>query len=582
MQTGFGSIRHMKIKNKISLLFGLVIAVTFAFTFLVQQYAFSIYDHQLYDKSSQVLNLSSSAIEAELERIEQISYQVIADTQLQSLLLDIKTIESEYDRVILYQRVIERILSYAGSESSILSMHVYDSRGVEHKIGNLTVIDPDKMKQMAELAKEAKGEERWVFPDGKDAALISVREIRSYRSANFDLQHLGTLIIRINIGRIVQEAAASGIGDMIIAAGDRTVYPERPAFDPADLRGSLPSKNGYFTQSFQSETYFISHFRSPETGWTYLNATPYNEIFESVVFIKRLVIGVFVVLFLLVILIGVRFSRSLTRPIENLIGRMKLVEKGNFEEANLLTPDSTPKTMDEIGLLQRTFRLMVERINMLITENYSNRLMIKETEFRALQAQINPHFLYNTLESINWMAKVNRQPQISEMVEALGVLFRSSVSMKKPLLSLEEELEIVRSYITIQQIRFGERLSFSLDVPDRLLRTPIPKLTLQPLLENAIQYALEGMIGECAIGVAAEETAEGVRVVVGDNGPGMPEETLEQLKDGTLKARGNGIGLANIDDRIRLAFGEGYGLRIRSEPGTGARVIVDLPREMEE
>lgn len=581
MQNGWVSFRHMKIKNKLSILFALVIAVTFTFTFLVQQYAFSIYDKQLYDKSAQVLNLSSSAIESELERIEQMSYQIIADTQLQSHLLGIKTIDSEYDRVILYKRVGDRILSYAGPESSILSMHIYDSRGVEHKIGNLTTIDPAKMTQMEELAKEGKGESRWVFPDGRDTALISVREIRSYRSENFDLQHLGTLIIRINIDRVIQETA-SQTGDLIVVSGDRSIYPEQPAVNPAEIQGSMRSGNGYFTQTFHSQTYFISHFRSPDTGWTYLSITPYNEIFEQVIFIKQLVIAVFVAIFLLVILIGIRFSRSLTKPIDNLIGRMKLVEKGNFEEANLLTPDSAPKTMDEMGLLQRTFRLMVERINTLITENYSNRLIIKETEFRALQAQINPHFLYNTLESINWMAKVNRQTQISEMVEALGLLFRSSVSLKKPLLTLAEEIQIVRSYITIQRIRFEERLSFTMDVPDKFMNASIPKLTLQPLLENAIQYALESMIGICEIRVVALEAGDEVQIIVEDNGPGMPEDTLDLLKDGSLKTRGNGIGLLNIDDRIRLSFGEGFGLRIQSEQGKGTRIIVRLPNETED
>ena len=238
--------------------------------------------------------------------------------------------------------------------------------------------------------------------------------------------------------------------------------------------------------------------------------------------------------------------------------------------------------MDEMGLLHRTFRLMVERINTLITENYANQLLIKETEFKALQAQINPHFLYNTLESINWIAKVNKQTKISSMVESLAFLLRNSISMKEEILTLGEELEVVESYVTIQKYRFDDRLIFELDVPERLLGRRLPKLTLQPLLENAIHYALEPTIGKSRIVVHAELTDDELLVSVEDDGPGMPEDTLERLRSGELKARGKGIGLLNIDERIKLAFGERYGLRIESEPGRGARVIVALPRDEEE
>ncbi|WP_019007649.1 cache domain-containing sensor histidine kinase [Cohnella laeviribosi] len=580
MKKWFQAYRHMKIRNKLSILVALIVIVTFSFTLLVQQYAFSIYDRQLYAKSSQVLNLSSAAIENELKRIEQISYSMVADVQLQKLLRSLKSTDSDYEAHVLRQNLIDHLLTYSGSEPYLYSIQLIDSRGADLVVGNSFFINSAKKARIMQLAGEAGGGSVWIFPDDSDSALISARDIRSFSTTNIDLLYLGTLIIRINLDAIVRKLAVEE-GELLILSGRDVVYPRKPSFDTSRIADRLTGRTGYFTETSGGKTLFISHSRSPSTDWTYLNLTPYNQIFERIIFIKKLVVFVFVGIFVLVIFLGIRFSRSLTKPIEDLIGRMKLAEKGNFAEAHVLSADDAPMAMDEIGLLRRTFRLMVERINTLITENYANRLLIKETEFKALQAQINPHFLYNTLESINWIAKMNKQTQISRMVEALGLLLRNSVSLKEPIVTLAEETEIVRSYITIQKFRFGDRLDFTLDIPERYGQLKIPKLTLQPLLENAIQYALEPSVGGCAIAIRTYETENSLNLTVEDNGPGMPADTLARLRSGEMKSKGKGIGLLNIDERIKISFGEPFGVQVESRPGHGTRVTIRIPNEME-
>src|SRR5690606_2848016 len=138
---------------------------------------------------------------------------------------------------------------------------------------------------------------------------------------------------------------------------------------------------------------------------------------------------------------------------------------------------------DEVGQIQRHFRIMLERINELIQENYIKQLVIKDTQFKALQAQINPHFLYNTLESINWMAKMSKQDRISQMVESLGYLLRLSISEQDSVITLHKELHIVQQYLVIQKLRFEERLDFQLDVPEHLVLCTVPKLSIQPIVE---------------------------------------------------------------------------------------------------
>jgi two-component system sensor histidine kinase YesM len=546
--------RHLKIKNKLSILITLIIAVSLAFTIIIQQYAFSIYDGQIYDKSSRVLNLSSSAIETELKRLEQLSYRIMAEEQVQEWLSSLKKNPSDYDKLIISQHLIERLISYSGEEPYLYSIQLIDSLGMEHEGGNRVKVDSDKKKRMMDVASEGMGENRWIYPDAMDAALIATREIRSFHNTNFDLDYLGTLVLRINIEGMVHDLAPEE-GDLMIVSEGNVIFPKAPAFGYHQIDRSLDATKGYEIREIDGEEYFISQIQSRNTGWTYVNITPFNQIFDRIVLVKEIVIFVFVAIFAVVILLGIRFSYSLTRPIDELMVRMKLAEKGNFEEANLFASGGQV-AMDEIGLLQRSFRFMIERINTLIHENYANRLLIKETEFKALQSQINPHFLYNTLESINWMAKVNGQVKISEMVKSLAYLLRHSVDLKEPIITLGEEIDIIRSYVTIQKIRFEERLVFSLSVPEGLMKRLIPKLTLQPLLENAIHYALESTIEPCQITIRGWETEEGFFLTVEDTGPGMPSGILERLRSGEVTTKGKGIGLLNIDDRIKIAFGD--------------------------
>ncbi|WP_343045104.1 sensor histidine kinase [Paenibacillus lemnae] len=583
MQTRPLHFRHMRIKNKLSLLIASIVAITFTIALIVQQYAFSVYDEQLYQKSSTVLHLSSSVIEQELQRIEQLSFNIITDAQIQTHLRTIADSESEYDMLIQRQRLADRLLYYVGSEPSLHSIHIIDAHGKRQNLGRVIPISENKISSMLIQAGEGSGQERWTYPDASDPALILTRDIRSYSGTLFDLERIGTIFIRIDMDRLVHQFTSQE-GDLMMISGHDVIYPRLPQVNPAEIPSSFfkNDNHGYFIREWEGKSYFTAYRKSAETGWTYINITPFNEIFKRVLFIKSLVIYVFIFIFAVAILWGVRFSRSLTKPIENLMARMKLAEKGNFAEANVLPPDKEPPSRDELGLLQRTFRLMVERINVLITENYSSQLLIKETEFKALQAQINPHFLYNTLDSINWMAKVNKQAQISEMVQALAFLLRNSINLKESLLTLEEELEIVKNYITIQKIRFGDRLSFHLELESVDLQRRIPKLTLQPLLENAIHYALEPSIHPCHIAVRGLTDQDLFILVVEDDGPGMDNDTLERLRQNDMQTNGNGIGLLNIDERIKYAFGDQYGITIDSTPGTGTRIQIIIPNEVEE
>src|SRR5699024_276035 len=218
-----------------------------------------------------------------------------------------------------------------------------------------------------------------------------------------------------------------------------------------------------------------------------------------------------------------------------------------------------------------------------IKENYQKQIAIKDSEFKTLQAQINPHFLYNTLDSINWAARVSGQKKISEIAESLGYLMRTAIDTRVSLISLEDELRIVSSYITIQSYRFEERLDFKMDVPESIRHTEIPKFVLQPLIENSIQYGLQKMVDKCEIQLQGRIVGDHVELTVTDNGPGMERAVLEDIGSETYEtnetneSQGTGLGIRNIRDRIQLLFGDEYGLTIDSEENKGTKVCITIP-----
>ncbi|ASA20127.1 sensor histidine kinase [Paenibacillus donghaensis] len=571
--------RNLSIKSKVFLMIILIMILIITLAFSSLYYAYSVYDRQLYNKSYRLLNLSSTTVDLELKKLEAVSLAIIADRQIQKSLKDLLNEDADYSAYLTRQTIVDRLWSHISmAERYVQSVQLIDSKGKVNRYGETITIPEDKYARMIDAAHEGGGAVRWLYPDDVDPMLIMVREVRSYEPMT--LEKIGILYLRINIERLAQDYAgvASEDSDIILKSGQELVYPYGKVLPSvAAALQPLNAGDGYEIKEMNGDIAFVSQKHSSYTGWTYYNFVRYNDIFEKTVWLKNTMIVVFVLAIVIVCALGMGFARNLTKPIRLLISQMKEVQYGDLDHMDSHLSAPAIQQMDEVGLLQRTFRLMIARINTLIKENYANQLVIKETEFKALQAQINPHFLYNTLDSIHWLAKKSKHTQISSMVISLGYLLRSSISLKQNVITVAEELEIVKHYITIQKHRFQHRLDFHMNVPETFYGVSLPKLTLQPLLENAIQYGVETMIEPCRITLSAELMDDKFALIVEDLGPGMEEEFLQRVLRGEVQTRGTGIGLLNIRDRIQLAFGEDYGIRVESVAGAWTRVIVLLP-----
>jgi two-component system, sensor histidine kinase YesM len=545
------------------------------------RYAFSLYDEQIYAKSSQVLMMSSNSIEEKLKQVEEVSYEIAVDPNIQRILIELQGNVEKYDFYRLEQELEDALVKYVGSEKYIQSIYLYDSAGREFLAGSSSnPLNVTEKEHALNQAVKYEGENHWMEMDGYNGNLTSVRLIRSYENLNFD--NVGKLLIRVNLDTIVSDLpkpTGDLAGNIVISDGNHVFYSEKGMDDVNTYHFVAKNKQGYGIESINGERSFVNYFSTDFEDWTYWSIIPFNKMFSKITAVKYSLVLVFVLMFIILISLSFNFLSRITKPILELAGTMQKVQNGNFTIVNTLNP---PKIYeDEVGILYRNFKTMIQRIDELIQENYSKQLLIKETEFKALQSQINPHFLYNTLESINWLAIINKQKQISSMVEALGNLMRNSINFKEDIITIEEELEIVNSYLTIQKYRFDDRLEFQLDIPSEYMKCKIPKLILQPLLENSFKHAVETSIYTSVIKLQAYQEKDKLFIRVEDNGPGIDPLILQKVKEGIVKPKGTGIGLNNIDNRIKLFTGEQYGLRIENLLGKGTAITVVLPFQTE-
>ena len=241
---------------------------------------------------------------------------------------------------------------------------------------------------------------------------------------------------------------------------------------------------------------------------------------------------------------------------------------------------------DEIGVLYRQYNHMIEELNTSIQNEYENRLVMLDAQMQSMEARINSHFLFNTLESINSMAELDDNEEISIMSLALGNMFRYAIKTKGERVSLRQELENVRDYDSIQQISFSHRYRLITEVPESLMEVPVLKLILQPLVENALVHGLDHCAYGSEIHISAESSGGVLEILVSDDGRGMSQDEVERLRAQLMRPtefkkpghrEGRSIGLKNIQSRIELYYGKGYGLRITSREGVSTTIMVTIP-----
>ena len=380
---------------------------------------------------------------------------------------------------------------------------------------------------------------------------------------------LGMILIRVNLDKMMAESRQGSLakGNIVIFYHENLIYAgDKRIFDSPELLDSVrKEKNG------GSGRYFRTEGESEFPGITYLGYERYKEMMTStntlMIFFTAAILFILIASFLAT----ARVVHHITAPIAFLSKKMKAVEEGDFSvqiDRELLDTD-----IMEFEELAANFNLMTGEIGRLVEDNYLRTIKEKEYQIKVLQAQINPHFLYNTLDAINWLAMDSGRPEISSMVQSLATLFREATKQQQYLIPLREELTLLSCYVTIQKIRLEERLEVAFTIPEECMDMKIPKLSLQPILENSVKYAAEVTMKPCLIEIRARRKGNRLILCIWDNGPGIPEQILAQIRERRVPDN-TGIGLLNIEDRIQMLGGTGSGLKIYSKKGQGTWITL--------
>jgi two-component system sensor histidine kinase YesM len=333
----------------------------------------------------------------------------------------------------------------------------------------------------------------------------------------------------------------------------------------------------YFDYNINGKKYLISFSKIQNNNWTIISLIPYAYLMQKTNYILFFTICIIVMFILFSIYISFSVSFSISNSLNNLIGSFRIVEKGQF---NIKVDHSGN---DEIKRLNLMYHRMVLRLDHLINELYKTKLINKEVQITALKAQINPHFLYNTLETINSIAKIRKVKEISQVSKSLASMFRYSIKGDQDFVTLREELDNVKHYMSILNIRHDNKIGFELDIADELLEYKIPKLILQPLVENSILHGIELKKDKGTVSIRAFVAENQLNLIVMDNGLGIPpdkKDLLQMQLENTEEMQdhlGKGIGLLNVKDRLQIYYSDQYQFKLESTFGEGTSITLRLP-----
>lgn len=391
----------------------------------------------------------------------------------------------------------------------------------------------------------------------------------------------GVLFVDLNYSVINNLCEGISLGSkgyvFIIDSEGKIVYHPRQTLLYSGLKSEkveevLNGNKTNFTTAEGEESKLYTVCTSEKTGWTVVGVAYISELMAGRE--ETQLAYLLTALFLIIIsgIIAIILSSEITKPLKELANSMKAVQEGHFEHAEIEILDR-----NEIGMLSNSFNIMTRKIKELMEEIVREQKEKRKSELKALQSQINPHFLYNTLDSIIWMSESGKNQEVVLMTSSLAKLFRQSISNEDEIVSIYSEAGYTKSYLTIQKMRYKDKLEFEIDIADDILEESIVKLVLQPLVENAIYHGIKYKEGKGLVRITGSREEDDIIIRIEDNGKGMDEETLKNIFQKKENSKSSGVGINNVNNRLKLYYGSNYGLRYTSQIDEGTIVEVRIP-----
>ena len=548
----------------------------------------SVFDNSsLYTQT--IIQQMNQNIDSYIDYMENISYLVSSNEDVQAYLFgDEPDPESRV-------RILNQFKTILDSRSDILNLGIIGENGRMLINDALRLTNPDLDIHTQEWYTNAlngsassylssshvqhiiSGERPWV--------ITLSRGIRN-KSSEVGNQKEGVFFIDLNYSAISELCNQSMVGNqgyafILDAEGNIVYHPQQQ-----QLYNELQTENISLIMGTDQDTvlfgkgsgeklYSIS--RSEKTGWTVVNCVRVEELLRKSNKAQSLYVLVAMGLMIVALFFSRFISRSITQPIQQLCDSMERVQEGDFSVSDIVV-----ESQNEIGSLTKSFNVMTHRIQELMEQNIREQEAKRKSELKALQSQINPHFLYNTLDSIIWMAEGKKNEEVVLMTASLARLLRQSVSNEDEVVSIGQEVEYARGYLTIQKMRYKDKMEFQIEVDPSILHIPLIKLVLQPVIENAIYHGLKYKESKGLLLVKGFMKNDNAVLQVIDNGVGMDEETLAHIYERhKVNYQSNGVGVYNVQKRLQLYYGNEYGITYESKKGEGTTATITIPGRQE-
>ncbi|BDF06346.1 sensor histidine kinase [[Clostridium] hylemonae] len=592
--------KDLKMKNKLFIGFILVIAVLvsllgyFSMTFSEQSIR-----TQMLDSIQETMNQMGENIEGEIQKVLDVSAQVCLNEELCTVLQEEKpgTIEEYYSKDKTMRQILnESYAAYFSVEDVFVCSYngsVYGSD--KNKLSLTADYDFTRTGWFADMKQSGAGvsilsqyDSSSYISTGEPQKLFSiVKKIYNYRSG----KEIGCLIVHMNsdiLGNVLQSVNSNEYQQCLIIDNNKKIiyHPDSDyigtQYREARVSELLTMQNGYMESL--SEKGYLVFSTSAVTGWSVISVVDNKYIMDSINRLRLFLILTAVFCVVLSVYFASYISKTISDPVARLQRKMYQVGEGDFDIR------AATGASDEIGQLTLSFDKMVERTKQLIENVYQSEIYQKEAELNALQAQINPHFLYNTLQTIDMMAEEEGADEISDACQALSKIFRYSINRGQEFVHVQDEIVHIENYMLIQKLRFGSKLEVRYDIQNECRELYIVKLLIQPMVENAVVHGMENVLDKCHVTIRVYRKEDCLYAEVEDNGTGIAPGQLMELNEKLARSaeqkmvhevdyvkNHRSIGLENTNARIKLYFGQEYGITITSEEGTGTKVCIKLP-----
>lgn len=538
--------------------------------------------------SRDILNMIQLRLGDYIENLSKISQDLLYEDKIYDVLKRSNGNEDPLRRYELENTVNSHLKMVVISRPEIRALCIYANNGrIYYQDDNAReagVKEEIPYYEMMEDARMKKGKPYLHIVSEKKMAkdIYLVRQINDRDT----FEELGFLIMHIKKELLdeVYQGLTGNLRNISIMSPDMELIASRDYADMAVYSGILSERiNGDSGEMIDDKSgIFISYATFENTGWKIVTYAALSELYRDADKLRRNIIMLCIIVVLALSVLSLFMAVDIVKPINRLVNAMKKVQAG---ESNVQIQDDRG---DELGFLNKAFNEMSGEINHLVNWVYREQLTRKDAELKALQSQINPHFLFNTLEAINWLAQLNNIPEISSTVSDLSDLMEASIGRGDRLITVKEEFTYADKYISLQKRRFGDRIELVKNVQPEVEGIKIPRLLIQPLVENAVYHGLERIRGKGVITLNASKTGDCITIEVIDNGAGMGKDELEKLNrrlamdnDTYFRTLGEeknaSVGIENVNRRIKLFYGENYGLKIDSEEGGFTRISVTIP-----